>query len=82
MIAFSSAAQIGYIYMGIGLGTTIGLMAAFFHIIVHAITKPLLFISGSRLEKIAETLTLKTLKMIAYCKRKPLKLNCGGDLIQ
>ncbi|MEG0020735.1 MAG: proton-conducting transporter membrane subunit, partial [Oscillospiraceae bacterium] len=43
MIAFSSVAQIGYIYMGIGLGTQAGLVAACFHIIVHAITKPMLF---------------------------------------
>ncbi|MEG0020515.1 MAG: proton-conducting transporter membrane subunit, partial [Oscillospiraceae bacterium] len=43
MIAFSSVAQIGYIYLGIGLGTKAGLVAACFHIIVHAITKPMLF---------------------------------------
>ena len=43
MIAFSSVAQMGYIYMGIGLGNTIGLVAACFHIIVHAVTKPMLF---------------------------------------
>lgn len=49
MIAFSSAAQIGYIYMGIGLGTEAGITAAIFHIICHALTKPLLFISASAL---------------------------------
>lgn len=43
MIAFSSVAQMGYIYMGIGLGTPAGIAAACFHIIVHAITKPMLF---------------------------------------
>lgn len=49
MVAFSSAAQIGYIYMGIALGTEAGLTAAMFHIICHALTKPLLFISASAL---------------------------------
>ena len=49
MIAFSSAAQIGYIYMGIGLGTQAGLAAACFHLLCHAVTKPLLFISASGL---------------------------------
>lgn len=49
MIAYSSVAQIGYIYMGIGLGTTAGVVAAVFHIFVHAATKSLLFISGSGL---------------------------------
>lgn len=66
MIAFSSAAQIGYIYMGIGLGTTIGLMAAFFHILVHAITKPLLFISGSRLEDASKSREFTDLKGAGY----------------
>lgn len=66
MIAFSSAAQIGYIYMGIGLGTTIGLMAAFFHILVHAITKPLLFISGSRLEDASKSREFNDLKGAGY----------------
>lgn len=66
MIAFSSAAQIGYIYMGIGLGTTIGLMAAFFHILVHAITKPLLFIAGSRLEDASKSREFSDLKGAGY----------------
>ncbi|MBE6888153.1 MAG: sodium:proton antiporter [Ruminococcaceae bacterium] len=43
MIAFSSVAQMGYIYIGISLGNTAGLVAACFHIIVHALTKPMLF---------------------------------------
>ena len=43
MVAYSSVAQIGYIYMGIGIGNTLGMVAACFHIISHAITKPMLF---------------------------------------
>ena len=46
MIAFSSVAQIGYIYMGLGLGTTFGMVASIFHILSHASTKSLLFIAG------------------------------------
>lgn len=45
MIAYSSVAQIGYIYMGIGLGTEAGMIAAMFHIFTHSATKALLFIS-------------------------------------
>ena len=45
MIAFSSVAQIGYIYMGIGLGVEAGYVAAVYHILHHAATKALLFIS-------------------------------------
>ncbi|WWR15878.1 proton-conducting transporter membrane subunit [Lachnospiraceae bacterium JLR.KK008] len=46
MIAFSSVAQIGYIYMGIGLGTEAGMVASVYHIIAHATGKALLFISA------------------------------------
>ena len=46
MIAFSSVAQIGYIYMGFGLGTTFGIVASIFHILSHASTKSLLFMAG------------------------------------
>ena len=51
MIAFSSAAQIGYIYMGLGLGTTAALVASLFQITAHALTKPLLFLSASGLSQ-------------------------------
>ena len=46
MIAFSSVAQIGYIYMGIGFGTYAGMEASVFHILSHAATKSLLFIAA------------------------------------
>ena len=49
MTAFSSAAQIGYIFMGIGMGTREAMIAVFFHICAHAITKPVLFLSSSAL---------------------------------
>ena len=46
MISFSSVAQIGYIYMGFGLGTTAGIVASVFHILSHAATKSMLFVSA------------------------------------
>ena len=49
MIAYSSVAQIGYIFMGMGLGTQVGIMAACFHILAHAFTKPMLFLSANGL---------------------------------
>lgn len=49
MIAFSSIAQIGYVYMGIGLGSGAGMVAAVFHILTHSATKSLLFISAKDL---------------------------------
>lgn len=46
MIAYSSVAQIGYIYMGIGLATESGMIASIFHILSHSATKCLLFIAS------------------------------------
>ncbi len=53
MIAYSSVAQIGYIYMGIGLGTQAGMVAAVFHVFTHSITKALLFISAVGLYEVS-----------------------------
>ena len=49
MIAFSSVAQIGYIYAGIGLGTDAGMMAAVFHMLSHAVCKSMLFLAAGGL---------------------------------
>lgn len=43
MLAYSSVAQIGYIYMAFGLGTNFGIAAAFVQMLSHAVTKPMLF---------------------------------------
>lgn len=47
MIAYSSVAQIGYIYMGFGLGTEVAVVASVYHILSHAATKSLLFVAAS-----------------------------------
>lgn len=55
MIAYSSVAQIGYIFMGIGLGNEMGMYAAIFHILAHAVTKAGLFLlAGSIIEQTHE----------------------------
>ena len=54
MCAYSSAAQIGYIYMGIGLASNAALVASLFQICAHAITKPALFLSSYRLSKASD----------------------------
>lgn len=54
MISFSSVAQIGYIYMGFGLGTQIGMVASIFHILSHAATKSMLFISAIGLTDVSK----------------------------
>ncbi len=53
MVAFSSAAQVGYIYVGLGLGGAAGYTAAIFHIMVHAVTKSQLFLTTPCLAEVS-----------------------------
>ncbi|MCM1083134.1 MAG: sodium:proton antiporter [Clostridium sp.] len=53
MIAYSSVAQIGYIYMGMGLGTELGMMAAVFHIFAHSSAKSMMFIAADGLSYVS-----------------------------
>lgn len=45
MLGYSSVAQIGYIVMAVGLFSVLGLRAAFFHIVSHALMKAALFLA-------------------------------------
>lgn len=49
MIGCSSVAQVGYIFIALGMGTEDGITAACFQIIAHAVTKPLIIISAGGL---------------------------------
>lgn len=49
MIAYSSVAQIGYIFMGIGISPTVGIVAACYHILAHMVSKPMLFTAAGGL---------------------------------
>ena len=53
MIAWSSVAQVGYIFLGVGLNTIAGIAAACLHIIVHACIKPMLFTAAGGLSNAA-----------------------------
>ncbi|WFA08474.1 proton-conducting transporter membrane subunit [Tissierella sp. Yu-01] len=70
MIAYSSVAQIGYIYLGIGLGTSAGLLASGFHIIVHAATKSMLFIASGNFIEITGSKKIEDLNGVAHTDPK------------
>jgi len=50
MIAYSSVAQIGYIFTAIGLRSEIGIICALWHSAAHAATKSMLFVSCAELD--------------------------------
>ena len=45
MLAYSSIAQIGYLFLGLSLGTSAGLSATLFHMMAHGVLKIGLFLS-------------------------------------
>ncbi len=53
MTAYSSVAQIGYIFMGIGIGNAAGVMAAIFHIFAHGATKSMIFTSLGGIKEVS-----------------------------
>lgn len=70
MIAYSSIAQFGYIYMGLGLGNMAGVIASLFHIFMHSSAKAMLFVSlGGLMEVSEERVEWNGLKGSAYRNR-------------
>ena len=49
LIAWSSVAQVGYIFLGIGMNAPAGFAAACLHVLVHAAVKPMLFTAAGGL---------------------------------
>lgn len=69
MLAYSSISQIGYILLGIGLGTPMGILGALFHLFNHASGKALLFLNSGSVEQATGTRSLD--KMGGLAKRMP-----------
>lgn len=49
LLAYSSIEHVGIISLGLGLGTTWGLIGAFLHIFNHAVTKSLMFLGAGNI---------------------------------
>jgi multicomponent Na+:H+ antiporter subunit D len=50
LLAYHSISQIGYVVLGIGLGTPLGVLGGVFHLINHAAFKSLLFMGAGAVE--------------------------------
>lgn len=55
LLAYSSISQVGYIILGLGCGTELGILGAVFHLFNHSIFKSLLFVNSSAVEQRAGT---------------------------
>lgn len=61
LFAYSSISQVGYIAVGLGLGTPLGIAGALFHMVNHSVFKSLLFLNAGAVEYSTGTRDLKKL---------------------
>jgi len=59
LLAYHSISQIGYVVLGIALGTPLGILGGLFHLFNHSIFKSLLFLNSGALEYATGTRDLK-----------------------
>jgi len=50
LLAYHSISQVGYVILGIGLGTPLGILGGLFHLINHSVFKSLLFLNAGSVE--------------------------------
>jgi multicomponent Na+:H+ antiporter subunit D len=70
MLAYSSISQVGYIVIGLGSGTELGIAGAIFHLFNHSVFKSLLFVNSAAVEK--ETGTVDMDKLGGIANRMPI----------
>jgi len=70
MLAYSSISQVGYIVIGLGTGTALGVFGAVFHLFNHTIFKSLLFVNSAAVE--TQTGTRNMEKMSGIASKMPL----------
>jgi len=84
MLSYSSISQVGYIILGLGSGSVLGIAGAAFHIFNHASFKSLLFINSAAVESRLGSRDID--KMGGLAKQMPLtsltsvigSLSCAG----
>lgn len=70
LLAYHSISQIGYVILGIGLGTPLGILGGLFHLFNHSIFKSLLFLNSGSVEYATGTRDLQ--KMGGLASKMPV----------
>jgi len=76
LLAYSSISQVGYIMLGLGIGTPLGIMGALFHLFNHSMFKSLLFLDSGAVEYATGTRNMK--EMGGLSKKLPFT---GGSTL-
>jgi multicomponent Na+:H+ antiporter subunit D len=61
LLAYHSISQVGYVVLGLGLGTPLGIIGGLFHLFNHSLFKSLLFLNAGSLEYATGTRQLEKL---------------------
>lgn len=70
LLAYSSISQIGYVMVGLGTGTSLGILGGLFHLFNHATFKSLLFLGAGSVEYATGTRELR--KLGGLTERMPI----------
>jgi len=70
LLAYHSISQIGYVILGIGLGTPLGMIGGLFHLFNHSVFKSLLFLNSGAVEYATGTRDLQ--KMGGLMAKMPI----------
>ena len=70
LMAYSSISQMGYILLGLGIGTPLSIFAALFHLVNHSVFKSLLFLNAGAVEYATGTRDMS--KLGGLMKRMPV----------
>ena len=73
LLAYHSISQIGYVVLGIGLGTPLGILGGLFHLFNHSVFKSLLFLNSGAVEYSLGTRDLQ--KMGGLSEKMPVTAN-------
>ncbi|MFH1479416.1 MAG: proton-conducting transporter membrane subunit [Candidatus Omnitrophota bacterium] len=77
LLAYHSISQIGYVVLGLGLGTPLGILGGLFHLFNHSIFKSLLFLNSGAVEYATGTRDLQEMGGI----KDKMKVTSGTSLI-
>jgi len=77
LLAYHSISQIGYVILGIGLGTPLGILGGLFHLFNHSVFKSLLFLNSGAIDYAAGTRDLKEMSGL----KEKMPITAGTNLI-
>jgi multicomponent Na+:H+ antiporter subunit D len=77
LLAYHSISQVGYILLGLGLGTGLGVAGAVFHMVNHAVFKSLLFYNAGALETALGTRDLRRMGNVS----RLLPVTSGSSMV-